>query len=87
MAQLKAASSWEDMHMIFAKHGLDIKPRGAGLAVKNRHGKQANKASVLHREQLGLGRLLEKGTRNCKKESYPMILNSSLNLKNDSTQS
>ena len=50
LAKLKAAKAWDDVHRAFAEHGLELKPRGAGLIVKNRHGRQTAKASAVHRE-------------------------------------
>lgn len=50
LAALEAAHSWEDVHQAFARHGLELKPRGAGLVVKNRHGHQMTKASAVHRD-------------------------------------
>lgn len=49
MASLQKARSWEDVHAVFAVCGVEIRPRGAGLVVKNRYGKQAAKASSLDR--------------------------------------
>ncbi len=53
---LKEARTWEEAHQAFARHGLEVKPRGAGLVVKNRHGRQMTKASTVHRD-LSLKRL------------------------------
>lgn len=50
LAILKNARSWEDVHCAFARHGLELKPRGAGLVVKNRHGRHVAKASAAHRD-------------------------------------
>ena len=50
LAILENARSWEDVHCAFARHGLELKPRGAGLAVKNRHGRHVAKASAAHRD-------------------------------------
>lgn len=47
---LENARSWEDMHCAFARHGLELKPRGAGLVVKDRHGRHMAKASAVHRD-------------------------------------
>jgi hypothetical protein len=46
---LDAAKSWQDLHRELARHGLEIRLRGNGLIIKNRHGKQAMKASELDR--------------------------------------
>lgn len=50
LTMLKNARTWEDVHQAFARHGLELKPRGAGLVVKNRHGRHVTKASAVHRE-------------------------------------
>ena len=50
LAALETARSWEDVHQAFARHGLELKPRGAGLVIKNRHGRQMTKASAVHRD-------------------------------------
>ena len=50
LAILENARSWEDVHCAFARHGLELKPRGAGLVVKNRHGRHVAKASAAHRD-------------------------------------
>ena len=47
---LENARSWEDVHCAFARHGLELKPRGAGLVVKDRHGRHMAKASAAHRD-------------------------------------
>ena len=47
---LENARSWEDVHCAFARHGLKLKPRGAGLVVKDRHGRHMAKASAVHRD-------------------------------------
>ena len=50
VATLKEARSWEDVHLAFAEQGLKLAPRGAGLVVANRHGKQHCKASTVSRD-------------------------------------
>lgn len=50
LALLENARSWEDAHQSFARYGLELKPRGAGLVVKNRHGRHVVKASAMHRD-------------------------------------
>lgn len=50
VAALADARTWEDAHVIFARHGLSLQPRGAGLVVANRHGRHTAKASAVHRE-------------------------------------
>lgn len=44
-----AAQSWQLLHKELHRHGLEIHPRGNGLIIKNRHGKQAVKASDVDR--------------------------------------
>ena len=46
---LESAKSWQETHETLARHGLEIKPHGNGLVIKDRHGKQAMKASALDR--------------------------------------
>ena len=46
---LEAATSWQETHEALACHGLEIKPHGNGLVIKDRHGKQTMKASALDR--------------------------------------
>lgn len=50
LALLENARSWEDAHQSFSRYGLELKPRGAGLVVKNRHGRHVVKASAMHRD-------------------------------------
>lgn len=50
LEKLESARTWEDVHQIFARHGLELMPRGAGLVVRDRHGRQTAKASTVHRE-------------------------------------
>lgn len=50
LAMLRNARTWEEAHGIFARHGLELKPRGARLVVKNRHGRHVAKASAMHRD-------------------------------------
>ena len=59
LEKLESAKSWADVHNIFAEHGMELKRRGAGMVVKNRHGKQTVKASEVHRK-LSLKKLEEK---------------------------
>lgn len=49
LAALETAQTWEDVHCAFARHGLEVKPRSAGLVVKDRHGRHMAKASSVHR--------------------------------------
>ena len=46
---LETATSWQGMHEIFAACGMEIKPHGNGLVIKDRHGKHTMKASALDR--------------------------------------
>lgn len=50
LAMLESAGSWEDVHQAFARHGLELKPRGAGLVIQNRHARHTAKASAAHRD-------------------------------------
>ena len=49
LPSLEAATSWQDMQEILAACGMEIKPHGNGLVIKDRHGKHAMKASALDR--------------------------------------
>jgi hypothetical protein len=70
---LKAASSWQDLHEALAQFGMEIKPHGNGLAIKDRHGKQALKASALDRNlsQKGLEARLGPYTVPLRSEQIP----------------
>ncbi|MGE4539192.1 MAG: TraI/MobA(P) family conjugative relaxase [Desulfovibrio sp.] len=46
---LGQAAGWQQAHAAFARHGLEIKPHGNGLVIKDRNGKHAIKASSLDR--------------------------------------
>lgn len=49
---LEAATSWQDIHAALATRGMEIKPHGNGLAIKDRHSSRpanAIKASALDR--------------------------------------
>ncbi len=46
---LEHAGSWQELHQAFAVYGMEIKPHGNGLAIKDRHGKHAVKASAVDR--------------------------------------
>lgn len=50
------ARNWQDLHKELHRHGLEIRPKGNGLIIKNRHGKQALKGSDVDR-RLSKGRL------------------------------
>jgi hypothetical protein len=45
----KTASSWKELHEIFLKMGMEIRPKGNGLVIKDRFGKHAAKASYIDR--------------------------------------
>lgn len=52
MDSLTTAASWQELHRALAKRGMEIKPHGRGLAIKDRHSKRAShaiKASALDR--------------------------------------
>lgn len=49
MEALAQAVDWEQVHTIFALYGMEIKPHGNGLVVKDRNGPHAIKASRLDR--------------------------------------
>ena len=46
---LENAVSWRDIHTTLAGFGMEVKPHGNGMVIKDRHGKQAIKASSLDR--------------------------------------
>ena len=52
LSSLETASSWQDLHATLAAHGMEIKPHGNGLAIRDRHDERAAhamKASALDR--------------------------------------
>lgn len=52
LRSLDAAASWQDLHTALAERGMEIKPHGNGLVMKDRHSKRASdaiKASALER--------------------------------------
>lgn len=49
LASLERAGDWQALHRTLALLGLEIKPHGNGLVIKNRHGKHTIKASRLDR--------------------------------------
>ena len=49
LAALDAAKNWQGLHKELHRHGLEIRPKGNGLIIKNRYGKQALKASDVDR--------------------------------------
>ncbi|WP_084312948.1 TraI/MobA(P) family conjugative relaxase [Desulfobulbus elongatus] len=46
---LEGAATWADVHTIFGRYGMEIKPQGNGLAVVRTGGKEGIKASALDR--------------------------------------
>jgi len=71
---LDRAADWEQVHAAFARHGMEIKPHGNGLVIKDRNGNLAIKASRLDRS-LSLSKLTKRfGTYiqpGLAKEHYP----------------
>ncbi len=52
MRSLETAESWQDLHVALGAQGMEIKPHGNGLAIKDRHSNKAAhaiKASALDR--------------------------------------
>lgn len=52
MGSLTRAASWQELHRALAIRGMEIKPHGRGLVIKDRHSKRAShaiKASALDR--------------------------------------
>jgi len=49
LAALEDATDWHDLHHALALHGLELKPHGNGLVLKDRHGRHAIKASATDR--------------------------------------
>lgn len=47
LASLEGVVDWQGLHQALALHGLEIKPHGNGLVIKDRHGKHTIKASSL----------------------------------------
>jgi len=48
-SELEKAETWKDVHDIFLKRGLLIKPSGNGLVIKDRYGKHSARASQIDR--------------------------------------
>lgn len=46
---LEQAQDWQDLHETLKAHGLEIRPHGNGLVIKNMHGNHATKASTVDR--------------------------------------
>jgi len=49
LAAVDTARDWQALHMALARFGMEIKPHGNGLVVKDQYGKHAIKASALDR--------------------------------------
>jgi len=49
LSELEKAGTWKDVHDIFLKNGLHLKPSGNGLAIKDRYGKHSAGASQIDR--------------------------------------
>lgn len=52
LRSLDAAASWQTLHAVLAERGMEIKPHGSGLSIKDRHSKKAAhaiRASALDR--------------------------------------
>ncbi|OLN29998.1 IncP-type DNA relaxase TraI [Desulfovibrio sp. DV] len=56
---LGQAAEWQQVHTAFARYGLEIRPHGNGLVIKDRNGKHAIKASSLDRS-LSMGNLVRR---------------------------
>ena len=59
VAGLDSLQTWEELHTLLAERGLVLQKRGAGLVIRNRHGKQMTKASAADRA-LSLKKLEER---------------------------
>ncbi|MDR3176849.1 MAG: relaxase/mobilization nuclease domain-containing protein, partial [Desulfovibrio sp.] len=49
LAAMNAAQDWQAFHTALAHYGLELKPHGNGLVIKDQHGKHAVKASAVDR--------------------------------------
>ena len=49
LTAVEQGRSWQDLHAVLAAHGLEIRPRGAGLIIAERGGRAAVKASSIDR--------------------------------------
>ena len=49
LRELENAGNWEEVHYIFLKKGLVLKPSGNGLAIQDRYGKHKARASKIDR--------------------------------------
>lgn len=47
---IQQAKTWQEVHQIFARCGMKLSKRGAGLIINNRHGGQHTRASNVARE-------------------------------------
>lgn len=48
--RMKDAKTWQDVHNITLEYGIEVKPHGAGLTLKNINGDESVKASSLGRD-------------------------------------
>jgi hypothetical protein len=49
LPELERARTWRDVHNALARYGMSIQPHGNGLAIKDKHGRHAVKASSVDR--------------------------------------
>jgi hypothetical protein len=59
LTAVEQGQSWQDLHAALTAHGLEIRPRGAGLIIAERGGRAAVKASSIDR-RLSKGALEER---------------------------
>ena len=73
---LRQVAGWQQVHAVFARYGLEIRPHGNGLVIKDRNGKHATKASSLDRS-LSMGNLVRRFgvyiPPSQAKEHYPQV--------------
>ncbi len=58
LEQLRAASSWTELHRVLQDHGLELKERGNGLVIANQDGLMVKASSVAR--ELSKGKLVER---------------------------
>jgi len=49
LAAVEAVQNWQEIHAALGRFGLEVKPHGNGLVMKDRHGKHTVKASAVDR--------------------------------------
>ena len=49
ISTLEGSKNWAELHQVFLKYGLELKPSANGLTIKDRHGKHHAKASAVDR--------------------------------------